>query len=212
MNQWSNVVVNAGRFSLVVAVILALSVPLVAQIQYGGITGTVTDPTGAVVPEADVTVSRVGGGVSRSVKSNAAGIYRATELPVGEYTIEVGAEGFSTAQATVNLSVGTTIRVDFPLALGARAEVVTVEAGAALIETESAQLGEHVRGRQIEDLPLNGRNVYDLMQLAPGAANAAGVSFENGEDTVVNGMRPNFNHQRRRQPSAQRRQQRAAQP
>lgn len=193
MNRWSNVITNAGRFSLVVAVILALSVPVLAQIQYGGITGTVTDPTGAVVPEADVRVSRIGGGVSRSVKSNAAGVYRVSELPVGEYTVEVGAEGFSTAQTTVELSVGVTIRVDFPLQLGARAEVVTVEAGAALIETETAQLGEHVRGRQIEDLPLNGRNVYDLIQLAPGAANAAGVSFENGEDTVVNGMRPNFN-------------------
>jgi len=176
-----------------VAVILALSLPVTAQVQYGAITGTVTDPTGAVIPEADVTISRVGGGVSRSVKTNNAGNYRISELPVGEYKVEVGAEGFSTAVTNVDLAVGVVIRVDFSLQLGARAEVVTVEAGVALIQTESGQLSEQVRGRQIEDLPLNGRNVYDLIQLAPGASNAAGVSFENGESTVVNGMRPNFN-------------------
>jgi len=182
------------RFGLVVAVFLALTLSAAAQVQHGVLTGTVTDQTGAVVPGAEVKATHIDVAKVYTTTTGPAGVYRLSELPVGRYKVEISAEGFRTAVvADIPVNVGAINRVDLQLEVGARAEVITVEAGVAMIQTETGQLAEQVVGRQIQDLPLNGRNVYDLIQLAPGAANAAGVSFENGEGTVVNGMRPNFN-------------------
>jgi len=90
------------------------------------------------------------------------------------------------------LGAGTIERVDFKLELGQQSETVVVEAGAVLVQTDDARLSTTIASAQISNLPLNGRNVFDLIQLAPGAVNADGVSFENGHNTVVNGLRPNF--------------------
>ena len=184
----------AMRFGIVLALAVGLAVPAGAQVQFGVLTGTVTDPTGAVIPGAEVTVTNLGTGSARTITTNSAGVYRAGQLLVGLYNIEVTAPGFKTGELTnVIVNVGAIARQDFQLEVGATTEVVTVEAGATLINTEDARLATQVVGRQIQDLPLNGRNVYNLIRLAPGAANATGVSFENGEGTVVNGLRPNFN-------------------
>src|SRR5208337_4139985 len=88
---------------------------------------------------------------------------------------------------------GTAARVDFKMQVGQTQEIVEVTGEAAAVNTEDSKMATTVGSTQIANLPLNGRNVYDLMQLAAGAVNVAGVDFENGHNTVVNGIRENFN-------------------
>jgi hypothetical protein len=173
--------------------ILLLSAPLAAQVQFASLTGIVTDPTDAVIPGADVTVTSLATGLTYGVKTDSSGFYRVQELPPGNYKIEASASGFKRlAQTGLSLSAGTIRRVDFKLQLGPKVETVTVEAAPPLVSTEDAKLYETVGQAQVGNLPLNGRNVFDLIQLAPGALNVSGVDFENGHSTVVNGLRPNF--------------------
>ncbi len=168
-----------------------VAMPAHAQIQNGIFTGTITDPQSASVGSADVTVVNIGTNATTSVKSNAEGLYRIAELPVGTYKFTVTAAGFKKAVKTgLYLGAGTIERVDFKLELGQQSETVVVEAGAVLVQTDDARLSTTIASAQISNLPLNGRNVFDLIQLAPGAVNADGVSFENGHNTVVNGLRP----------------------
>src|SRR6267378_2143216 len=185
--------VSAWSFFIALLVFAFAAMPAHAQIQNGIFTGTVTDPQGASVGSADVTVMNIGTNATTSVKSNAEGLYRIAELPVGTYKFTVTAPGFKKAVKTgLYLGAGTIERVDFKLELGQQSETVVVEAGAVLVQTDDARLSTTIASAQISNLPLNGRNVFDLIQLAPGAVNADGVSFENGHNTVVNGLRPNF--------------------
>jgi Carboxypeptidase regulatory-like domain/Bacterial Ig-like domain (group 2) len=171
-----------------------LPVAAVAQIQNGQITGVITDPSGALIAHAVVYVRNSVTGYQQSLESNSAGIYIAEELIVGTYTVQVEASGFKTTTARdLVVNVGGALRADFSLQVGTRDEVVEVSDAGAPVNTESARLYQTVDSRQISDLPLNGRNIYDLIQYAPGATNVRGVIFENGANTVVNGVRENFN-------------------
>lgn len=179
---------------LLVISMALLAMPASAQVQNGIFTGTVTDPQGASAPEAEVQIINVGTNFTVTVKTNSDGLYRAAELPPGTYRITVKKAGFKGAVKTnLILSAGTIERVDFTLELGDVSEVVTVEATQTGVETEDSKLAITVSN--VATLPLNGRNVYSLNQLAPGAINAAGVMFENsdrGTTTIVNGVRSNF--------------------
>ena len=183
------------RKSLVLVGLIAFSSILLAQVQYGEFTGTVTDPSGAAVPNATVKVTNTATGLVKSVTTGGSGAYTLPELPVGRYRIEVTSAGFKNAQiVSQQLTVGSIQRIDFKLQVGAATEVVEVNAEAApLIQTEDSKLSSTVSAQQIQNLPLNGRNVYDLIQLAPGAVNVRGVLSENGANTVVNGIREDFN-------------------
>ena len=173
---------------------LALSLSALAQVQNGQITGLITDPSGAVVVHAGVHIRNVGTGYKADFESNDAGIYAASELPVGSYTISIGSSGFKTITTTnVILNAGTVLRVDCKLPLGQRAETVEVSGAARLVNTETSRLSYTLDSEQIGDLPLNGRNVYDLIQYQPGATNVSGVMGEPGANTVVNGVRESFN-------------------
>jgi hypothetical protein len=164
-----------------------------AQGVTGTFTGTVMDVQGAAVPGADVTIINLGTNDRTVVKTNTEGVYKVPELPVGNYQIEVASKGFKKiVRAGLKLDVGSIERVDFKLEIGQTTETVIVEAGAVQVQTEDIRLTSFVGAAQISNLPLNGRNVFDLITLAPGAADATGVSFENGHSTVVNGLRPNF--------------------
>jgi outer membrane receptor protein involved in Fe transport len=182
------------RLSRMLTVILALSLPSLAQIQNGQFTGVVTDPSGAVLPGATLTVKNLDTGLTLTTTSNDSGLYTAREVPIGRYKITVEVRGFKTVIKTdLILNAGTIQRVDFQLPIGGQVETVEVVGGATPVNTESAKLSETVGAAQIANLPLNGRNVYDLIQQAPGAVNATGVMYENGANTVVNGVRENFN-------------------
>ncbi|MBZ5541047.1 MAG: TonB-dependent receptor [Acidobacteriia bacterium] len=183
-----------ASFCLLFALFAIAVMPASAQVQNGIFTGTVMDPQGAAVVSADVSITNVGTNATTDVKTNAEGLYRATEMPVGTYKITVSAAGFKkSAKSGLYLGAGLIARVDFTLELGAQTETVTVEAGAVMVQTEDSRLSTTIGASQVSNLPLNGRNVFDLITLAPGAVDATGVSFENGHSTVVNGLRPNFN-------------------
>lgn len=183
-----------GAIAALCAALLLLALPASAQVQNGVFTGTVTDPQGASVPSADVTIVNIGTGESVTYKTNSEGLFRASELLVGSYNITVKAAGFKTAvKSGLYLNAGAISTVNFKLEIGQASQTVTVEAGAVQVQTDDSRLSTTIGAGQVANLPLNGRNVFDLIQLAPGAVNVAGVSFENGHSTVVNGLRPNFN-------------------
>src|SRR5438477_9650598 len=182
------------QFCLVAISILLVALGAFAQVQNGQFTGTVTDPSGAAIPNAKVTVTNMGTNLSVTTTTNQSGLYTARELPIGTYKITAEAKGFKTSSnANLTLNAGTVQRVDVRMELGQAREVVEVTGEAAAVKTEDSKLASTVNATQIANLPLNGRNVYDLMQLAPGAINVAGVDFENGHNTVVNGLREDFN-------------------
>ena len=182
------------QFCLVLFSLLLLSLGAFAQIQNGQFTGTVTDPSGAAIANAKVTVTNVGTNLSVATTTNQTGSYVARELPVGTYRITAEASGFKTTTNTdLALNAGTIQRVDFKLTLGQTREVIEVTGEARTVNTEDSKLASTVSSDQVANLPLNGRNIYDLMQLAPGAVNVRGVLSENGANTVVNGLREDFN-------------------
>ncbi len=182
------------RYCLALMAILLFAVTAVAQIQNGQLTGLISDPTGAAVPNAKVTATNIGTGSKTVATSSNAGVYTVRELLIGAYRVTVEAPGFKTAsKASVEVNAGVTLRIDFKLEVGGASEVVEVTEEAAPVNTVDSKLAQTVGGAQVANLPLNGRNIFNLMQLAPGAVNVDGVMFENGADTVVNGTRENFN-------------------
>ena len=182
------------QFCLVAASVLVLALSAFAQIQNGQFTGTITDPSGAAIPNAKVTVTNMGTNLSVTTSSNQSGLYVVRELPVGTYKITAEAQGFKTrTDSNLSLNAGVVQRVDLHMEMGQAREVVEVTGEAAAVNTEDSKLSSTVNSTQIASLPLNGRNVYDLIQLAPGAVNVSGVDFENGHSTVVNGLREDFN-------------------
>src|SRR5437879_1052734 len=173
---------------------LLLAFSAVAQVQNGQFTGVVTDPSGAAIPNAKVTVINPSTNLSVSAVTNQSGVFTVKELPPANYKISVEAPGFKSASNNnVTLNAGTIAHVDCNMQLGEAKEVVEVTGEAAAVNVEDSKLASTVTSTQIANLPLNGRNVYDLMQMAPGAVNVTGVDFENGDNTVVNGLREDFN-------------------
>jgi outer membrane receptor protein involved in Fe transport len=182
------------QFCLAVFALLTLTCSAFAQVENGQFTGAVTDPTGAAIAGAKITVSNMATGLSLTTTTNSSGLYTLKELPVGSYKLTVEAPGFKTTSNTnVPINAGTIAHVDFKLQIGKASEVVEVTGAAAQVNTEDSKLATTVSTTQINALPLNGRNVFDLMQLATGAVNVKGVDFENGHSTVVNGLREDFN-------------------
>ena len=182
------------QFSLLSLSLLVLSLGAFAQIQNGQFTGTVTDPSGAAISNAKVTVTNVGTNLSVTTTTGPTGLYKFNELPAGTYQITAEAQGFkTTTNKGLVLNAGTIQRTDFSMQLGQTREVIEVTGEAAAVNTEDSKLANTVAISQVANLPLNGRNVYDLIQLAPGAVNVRGVMQEIGANTVVNGLREDFN-------------------
>lgn len=182
------------QLCLAVFAILALTFSVFAQVQFGQFAGTVVDPSGAAIANAKITVSNPATGENLSTMSNSSGNYTVKEVPPGVYKMTVEAPGFKTeANNGVTANAGTIAHVDFKLQIGKTSEVVEVSAEAAAVNTEDSKLATTVSSTEIANLPLNGRNVYDLMQQAPGAVNVNGTMMENGHGTVVNGVREDFN-------------------
>jgi outer membrane receptor protein involved in Fe transport len=182
------------QLCLISLCIFMLALGAMAQVQNGQFTGTVTDPSGAAVPNAKVTITNPATNLSVSTTTNQTGFYSAKELPPGSYKITVEAPGFKTyTDSGVALNAGTIAHVDTKMQLGQAREVVEVTGEVSAVNTEDSKLSSTVTSTQISNLPLNGRNVYDLIQMAPGALNVNGVDFEGGHGTVVNGLREDFN-------------------
>ena len=153
---------------LLLAILSFFTLPAQAD-TVGSVSGTVTDPTGAVIPDATVTALNLDTTVQQTTKTNANGFYNFTALPVGRYEIEVIREGFEPYKRTgLVIDVNSQLRADITLAMGAQSEEVVVSDSAVHIETESTQVGEVVAGDVMTGVALNGRSFTDLMALQPG--------------------------------------------
>jgi hypothetical protein len=133
--------------------------------------GTVTDRSGGVVPSATVTATNSGTNFSRTAQTNASGEYRIEFLPIGDYSVEVAAQGFKKSiHKGIVLEVNVTARADATLDVGTLTEQVDVAAAAPLVDTANAQIGRTVENTEIVTLPIVGRNVYTLLELTPGVS------------------------------------------
>jgi hypothetical protein len=159
---------SAIRASILGAILLPVC--LLAQDATGKITGVVTDPSGAVVSNASVTVTNLATNVSKETKTDSSGFYQAPLLPIGKYKVTATAAGFEKVEMVSqgNLEINQTMRIDIQLPVGKLSDTVVVESAANLVETENATLGGTVSGVAIEELPLNGRNTLDLLGTQPG--------------------------------------------
>jgi len=155
---------------VVCVLVLALTSPtgLLSQVHTAALTGLVTDPTGAVVPDARVTIKNKATNIEQSVSTDSSGYYTFASLRVGRYDLRVEKEGFKTGVADVVLEVAQKARQDFTLEVGAVAETVTVEATVPLLTTQEASTGAVVENRMVTDLPLSIRKWDDLLGLVAG--------------------------------------------
>jgi len=143
--------------------------PNYAQVPTGALAGAVTDGTGAVVPNATVTLTNKETGATRTVESNSEGFYSAPSLPAGEYEVKVVAKGFSASVRPATVLTGSTTTVNVSLQVGQTNEIVTVTGTTATaINYESHTVQGVVTRQQIDSLPLNGRSFLNLAQLEPG--------------------------------------------
>src|SRR2546426_6922555 len=158
-------------------VVLLFSFALSAQGNFGRILGSVKDPTGAVLPGATVNIIDTQRGLARTVTSDEAGLYNAPTLTPGTYTVRVEFPGFKTlSRENVVVEVGSEIRVDLIIEPGAQNETVTVNEATPLVDATGSTLGGTLSNADINDMPLNGRNYQNLLNLRPGVVNQPGGS------------------------------------
>jgi hypothetical protein len=183
---------RAWRFGLAGLCVL-MALPAFAQNIAGAIRGTVTDASQAVLAGAKVTAKSEGTGFTRTLTTNAAGLYSFTELPVGNYRVEVEVNGFKgAAKSNIVLNGGETRAADFQLETGNVSEQVTVEASAVAVQTVGGNVSSLITGEQARDLPLNGRNFIQLTLLMPGVTlqegrNTQDKGLQGGSDVSVSG-------------------------
>lgn len=182
---------KAIRFSSPIAGMFFLCLSITAQSYTGRILGTVTDSSGGVVVGATVIVSDVQRGVKRTLTTDQAGAYAAPGLLPGSYTVRVEAQGFKSAErSSVQLEVAKDAPIDFMLQTGDVTQTVQVTAQVPLIDVTSSTLGGTLSNEEINDLPLNGRNYENLLQLRPGVVRYPGGGFST---TSTNGLRAEDN-------------------
>ena len=161
---------QVGRFLIALfAFLLLAGVMASAQVDQGSITGVVQDATGAVVPNATVTLVNTDQGITLSTKSTSSGSYTFSPVRIGAYTVTVTAPGFSvTKQENLTVAVGQELQVNIGLKAGSAGEQVTVSTAPPQLQTDDSSVGQVIDARTTEALPLNGRNFTFLAQLSAG--------------------------------------------
>lgn len=176
---------------------LLLAVALRAQVDTGTILGAVHDNSGALVPNATVTVRSEGTGFSKTTTTNSSGTYVLTPLKIGKYSLEVESPGFKKELRTgLELNIQQQLVADFNLQVGDVANQVEVSAAAPILQTESGSVGQVINSHVINDLPLNGRNYTFLARLVPGATvgQPEGRGLNANGWFAANGTRPAQNN------------------
>ncbi len=181
----------SGIALLFLAATLLLHQEAAAQINYATVHGTVTDSSGAVVPNATITITDTSTGIATTVKSNGAGYYIAPQLHIGgPYTVSIVASGFEQFESSgLTLNLNDNRDIDAKLAIGASAQTVQVNAAALAVETSDTQLKQVVTAQEIEQLPLLGRDAAGLQKLEPGSVESSdrfGTYSANGSQTQSN--------------------------
>ena len=159
------------HFLCELVLVLGLGVSVAHASVTGSISGTVTDPTGSLIPGAAVVAVNSATGVRQPTETNSQGFYSLPELPVGPYELDVEAKGFQRYQQVgLVLNDNTALRIDVILRLGSTTQAVTVSATTAHVDTTNTQMGEVIGSTKMAEVPLNGRSYTDLLALQPGVA------------------------------------------
>jgi hypothetical protein len=163
-----------------IALLLASATSLNAQLNRGIIEGTVNDPQGAVVPGVDVTITAVDTNVAQSTKTNSAGYYRVVDLVPGKYRAHFAVSGFTGVDVTdIEVPAGEVIKVDTSLKLGATRELVQVTAEVPLLETSASNFSTTLETRTVQEIPMQGRDIQQLVYLMPGVNPVGGPPGRN---------------------------------
>jgi hypothetical protein len=196
---------SVKRFTLPLMILLIATVTAFGQLTTSDILGTVTDSTGAEITNATITIRNLDTNDTRTGKTNGSGDYSFNLLQPGHYNIRIEAPGFKSSNTTsLAVEAGDRARADAHLEPGASSETITVEAQTPLLQADTATVSSTVTAKAVQDLPLNGRNFVQLVQLTPGAnegpgnglssggrpddrrSNAAGISVNGQDDTLNN--------------------------
>lgn len=170
------------RLLLLSAVCFAICPILIAQLVNGSLVGTITDPSGGIVPGTSVTLTNLGTSEQKATTTDSNGGYQFLSLLPGTYRVEIEKNGFKKiVRQPIDIQVQTATRVDATLQVGDVQQTVNVTAETPLLQTQTASLGSTVEGRLVQEMPLNGRNIMNLVALAPGVV-PQGTSLT----TVVN--------------------------
>ncbi|GGG85855.1 TonB-dependent receptor [Edaphobacter dinghuensis] len=157
---------------LIAVVVFGVSLTATAQSTSAQLTGKITDASGAVVPHARVTAKNTGTNLTKTAESNDVGVYSLVSLPPGEYSLTTEAQGFATRiQTGIVLTVAQAATLDIALQVGGTQDTVTVNGGAELINTTTAEISQVIGEDSIKDLPLNGRDPSSLVNLSVGVTN-----------------------------------------
>jgi hypothetical protein len=183
-------------FTLLAALFLLLPTHrLWAQADQGAITGAVTDSTGAVIPNADVTLNDTDTGLQLKGKTDGSGVYTFSPIKIGNYTVTVEAPGFTpTRQEKVHVDIQSRVAVPVTLQPGGESQSITVNAEPPALQTQDASVGQVMSAETINNVPLNGRNWVYIAQLANGAVPAQGSRGGGKGDFEANGQRAEENN------------------
>ena len=188
------IAVNFRRAVHVALILVSFPARVCCQTQNGEISGSVSDSSGAAIPHAEIQITNTQTGFVVHSFSSSDGLFHAPQLPVGDYSVVAHSVGFADAvDSRIQVRAGSTTRVELKLAASGARQEVSVSSNANLINLEDSLLSDRVDTAKMENLPLNGRNVFDLLQQAPGSVNVKGVVYESGASTSINGLRANFN-------------------
>ena len=201
-----------NKFFTALLLVVCLASLALAQTDTGRLFGTITDASGAVVSGASVSVTEVATGRLITATTDASGNYSVAALPVARYHVEVKKEGFNSESADIAIEVSQVLEISLKLKPGSSSTSVDVTGEVPIVDTSTSSVGEVIQGRQVVDLPLNGRNFTALALLTPGvsrgayANNAAGIgpggaaaetwrNYDSGGAALaVNGLRPQANN------------------
>jgi len=177
-----------------VFVLASLTPALLAQSTEASLAGRVSDPSRAMIVEAQVAAVNLGTSFRYKTTTNAYGEYYLANLPPGSYRLEIEKNGFKrVVKPDVILHVQDRLEINFAMLLGTASETITVEGGAPLLNTSGASVSTLVGNRFVENLPLNGRSFSSLLDLTPGVVLAATNQYDRGQYSV-NGQRPDANY------------------
>lgn len=190
------------RYSCIFRLLLLISCvtsSTIAQSTNATISGQVLDPSGRIIPDAEIQILNEATGVQYENKTNRSGIYSVSILPPGQYTVQVAKVGFKTIiKPDIILNVQSSVALNFTLPIGATSESITVDAGSSMIDTTDATVGTVINQEFVANIPLNGRSFQDLISLTPGIVTQSPQNSTQGigysGDFSVNGQRTESNY------------------
>jgi outer membrane receptor protein involved in Fe transport len=177
--------------AIALGALIVSGLPATSQVRFGSVVGFISDPTGASIPGATVTLTNVGTNEIRTLQTGPSGTYSFANVPAGQYRIDIDQSGFKRFSAqNITVAVDVTVRIDATLQVGSSSETIEVSAGAVTLQTDSSSLGSVVSEQTVERMPVSGRNVNNLLTLVPGVT-AGGSTYGTTSGNQAGGARTN---------------------